>query len=235
MSRLGPAFYARPGGALGDVLTMLHLPYTVWHLSYVAIGAGLAAELDGFRLAGTLAAFALGLGMGAHALDELHDRPLRTTLPRWALVGIGGAGLGGAAAVAVAGAVVISPWVLAWAAGGVALAAGYALEWPPTLHSTLGFVIAWGAFPVLVGYWAQAESIGVAALVAAVAAAGTSLAQRRLSTAARFVRRGTNAAEAWFDDETWDRDRLLVTWEGALRAMSWAMPALALALVVRPR
>ena len=69
-----PAFYARPGSIRGDLIALLHPPYTAWHLAYVAIGAALAPTLDWTLLAGTLAAFFLGTGVGAHALDEWHDR-----------------------------------------------------------------------------------------------------------------------------------------------------------------
>ena len=58
-----PAFYAlRPGG-WRDYVTILHPPYTAWHLSYVAVGAGLAPRLDGWRLVATFAAFFLALGI----------------------------------------------------------------------------------------------------------------------------------------------------------------------------
>ena len=60
---------------------LLHPPYTLWHLSYVAIGATLAPRFDGGRLVATLLAFFLAVGVCAHALDELHGRPLRTTIP----------------------------------------------------------------------------------------------------------------------------------------------------------
>ena len=236
MSADGPAFYARPGTVAGDVLAVLHLPYTAWHLSYVAIGAGLATSLDGTRLLGTLVAFLFGLGVGAHALDEAHGRPLRTRLPRWALLAMGMGGLGAAGAIAVVGAIVISPWVLAWAMAGIVLAAGYALERPAFLHGAAGFAAGWGAFPVLVGYWAQSETVAPAAVAAATAAAASALAQRQLSTPARFVRRRTTSARAVFDrGESWSRQRLLRTWEDPLRSLSLAMPALAVALVIRPR
>ncbi len=76
-----PAFYAlRPGG-WRDLLTLLHPPYTAWHLSYVAIGAAVAPHLDGHRLLWTLLAFLLAVGVAAHALDELHGRPLQTASP----------------------------------------------------------------------------------------------------------------------------------------------------------
>src|SRR3954452_17657621 len=41
----GPAFYAlRPGG-WRDLVTILHPPYTIWHLSYVALGAAAAPAI----------------------------------------------------------------------------------------------------------------------------------------------------------------------------------------------
>ena len=236
MSDRRRAYYARTGTVWGDLVALLHPPYTLWHLSYVAIGAGLAPEWDGLRLAGTLAAFAFGLGIAAHAFDEVHTRPLGTTLPDAALWSLGIGGLAAAAVVTGFGVVVISPWVIAWAGAGAILAAGYGLEWSRLLHSNAGFALAWGAFPVLVGYWAQTESISLAALAGAAAAAFLSLTQRRLSTPARFIRRRTTDAEAVFDGaRRWDRRHLLDTWEGGLRALVWAMPALAVALLVRPR
>lgn len=229
----GRAYYARSGSVGRDLLALLHPPYTLWHLSYVAIGAGLADEVDWRRLAGTLVAFFLGLGIAAHAFDEVHDRPLHTGLSDRALWILGVGGLVGAAGVAVLGTYEISPWVLAWAGVGILLAPGYALEWSRRLHSDIGFALAWGSFPVLVGYWAQTESISWAALSAAVAAAFLSLTQRRLSTPARFVRRRTDRAEALFDDSRWDRDDLLRTWEGPMRALVWMVPLLAIAVLVR--
>ena len=62
MSDRRPAFYAPTGSLTGDFVSLLHFPYTLWHLSYVPIGAALAAELDWLVLGGTLAAFAVGLG-----------------------------------------------------------------------------------------------------------------------------------------------------------------------------
>src|SRR6476660_1601572 len=91
-----PAFYALGGGLVGDLLTLLHPPYTAWHLSYVAIGAAVAPRFYGYRLVWTLVAFLLGLGVGAHALDELHGRPLGTRLADRALVVLAALSLTGA-------------------------------------------------------------------------------------------------------------------------------------------
>ncbi len=227
MTARPPAFYARRGSKLSDLRTLLHIPYTVWHLSYVTIGAGLAPELDALRLVGTLAAFTAGLGIGAHALDEVHDRPLGTRLSDRILWALGVGGLVVAAGIAVVGAYVISPWVLAWATVGVALSVGYSLEWSSLIHSDLGFALAWGAFPVLVGYWAQSESLGLAAVIGAAGAAVLSLVQRSLSTSAKGIRRDRASETALSEDE----DRLLATWEIPLRLLSVAVPLVALAIL----
>src|SRR2546428_614338 len=74
--RLPPAFYGRRGGWRADWWTLLHPPYTLWHVSYAVIGAGLAPHLDWLALAATAIAFFLAVGIAAHALDEFHGRPL---------------------------------------------------------------------------------------------------------------------------------------------------------------
>ena len=78
--RRAAAFYdtGRGTGGIRDWITLLHPPYTVWHLSYVVFGAAVVPHLVLWRLGGTLLAFFLAVGIGAHALDELHGRPLGT-------------------------------------------------------------------------------------------------------------------------------------------------------------
>jgi hypothetical protein len=227
-----PAFYAPTGSLVGDVVSLLHVPYTLWHLSYIPIGAALAPALDLRILTGTLAAFLFGLGIGAHALDEVKSRPLGTRLSDRALWWLGTGAMAVAMAIAIAGGFVVSPWVPLWAAVGIVLAVGYALEWP-VLHTDLGFGLAWGAFPLLVGYWAQTETVTVPVVVIAGAATLLSLAQRALSTPARFVRRHTIEAVTRFDrDRQWDRAELLDTWEKPLRLLTWTTLALALGLLL---
>ena len=81
-----PAWYALERGGLRDYLTLLHPPYTLWHLSYVAVGAALAPHFQLNRMLWAIAAFFLAMGVAAHALDELQGRPLRTQIPGKALV-----------------------------------------------------------------------------------------------------------------------------------------------------
>src|ERR671930_1551025 len=97
-----PAFYAlRPGG-WRDLVTVLHLPYTAWHLSYVGLGAAAAPVLHLDRLGAALGAFFLAVGIGAHALDELHGHPLQTGLSRRALMALALTALAGAVGSVIA-------------------------------------------------------------------------------------------------------------------------------------
>ena len=92
-----PAFYALAPGGWRDYVTLLHPPYTLWHLSYVAIGAALAPHFKAAVLGLGLLAFFLGMGVASHALDELNGRPLQTRIGDTALVALAVASLAGAA------------------------------------------------------------------------------------------------------------------------------------------
>src|SRR3954469_17975890 len=145
-----PAFYAlRPGG-WRDLLTVLHLPYTAWHLSYVAFGAVAAPKLHGDRLAATLLAFFLAVGVAAHALDELNGRPLRTRLSDGVLIGLAGVALAGAVAIGIVGAATVSLGLVPFIAAGAFIVVAYNLElFGGRFHSDLWFAVAWGAFPAV--------------------------------------------------------------------------------------
>ncbi len=185
---LRPAFYAaNAGGGWRDYWTLLHPPYTVWHLSYVLLGAALAPDPDPRTVAGALVAFGLAVGVGAHAFDELKGRPLRTRIPGPVLVAMGSAALGIAVLIGLIGASMFGPAFLAFVVVGASLVVLYGLE-VPLIHSDAGFALGWGAFPVA----ATAFAVGAQPLptfLGATAAALLSLAQRRLSTRARAIRR----------------------------------------------
>jgi hypothetical protein len=232
-----PAFYAlRPGG-WRDALTLLHPPYTAWHLSYVGIGAAVAPHLYGYRLAWTLVAFLLGVGVAAHALDELHGRPLGTRLSdRW-LIAVAALSLTGAAAIGVVGALAISLWLLVFVAAGVILALAYNLELlGGRMHSDLWFAFAWGAFPALTAFFAQARELRGAAVLVAVACLMLSAAQRRLSTPVRELRRRTlsvSGEQRLTSGRRVELDaaRLAAPMEGALMACAAGMVLLAAGMV----
>jgi hypothetical protein len=219
-----PAFYAlRPGG-WRDYVTLLHPPYTLWHLSYVALGAALAPRMQWGLLGWTVLAFLLAMGVGAHALDELQGRPLRTAIPGSVLVGLAAASIAAACAIGVVVADRTTLWLVAFVVFGGLVVVAYNLELlGGAFHSDLWFAGAWGAFPLLTAYFASAERIRGEALAAAAFAFLTSLAQRRLSTEVRSVRRG-NLRPA---GEAADAELALRAPEAALRLLSAALPALA--------
>ena len=240
-----PAFYARQGGRAADWWTVLHPPYTVWHLSYVVLGAAMASTIDPVALGLSVLAFFLAVGLAAHALDELQGRPLGTSIGDRTLWTVAAVALAGACALGVVGVFFWAPvnWPLAVAIPvGAVLVVGYNLElFGGRLHTDSAFAWGWGGFPVAVGFVAQSPDLKVASLSAAVAATlagvGTSYAQRRLSTPARELRRRTadvtgTVTRADGSVEPLDRAALLTPLEGALRAMSWAIPTVAVAALL---
>ena len=232
-----PAFYALPPGGWRDYVTLLHPPYTVWHLSYVVIGACTVPDVNLGYLAWSVLAFFGAVGLGAHALDELNGRPLGTAIPSSVLVGIAFVGLGGAVVLGVYGMVLVSAWMLVFILVGASIALAYNLEWfHGAFHSDLWFALGWGAFPALTGSFAQLGRLTWAGLLAAAACATLSAAQRVLSTPVRRLRRNAVAIEgrAVYDDgtdEPLDNAWLRGTPERALRLLSLAVPLLAAALL----
>jgi hypothetical protein len=232
-----PAFYAlRPGG-WRDIVTLLHPPYTAWHLSYVALGAAAAPIVHADRLAAALAAFFLAVGIGAHALDELNGRPLRTTLKRGTLIALAVASLIGAVAIGVVGIATVSPLLIPLVVAGAVLVPAYNLELAGgRLHNDTWFALAWGAFPAFTGYFVNALTIGLEGIAVAAACFLLSTAQRRLSTPARELRRRTASVtgEQRLTDGAvveLSAQRLSDPLEGALSAMWLALVLLAAGLV----
>lgn len=234
---LPPAFYAGGESAFRQWLTVLHPPYTLWHLCYVVIGACLAPELDLFRLTLSIIAFFLAVGVAAHALDELNGRPLRTSISdaslKWAAV----SALIGAVGVGIYGIGLAGVGLVPLIAAGVFLVVAYNLEWfSGRFHSDSWFAASWGSFPLLVSHYAQAETITPVALLGAAAAFALSYAQRSLSTPARDLRRRVVRVEGELELATGgvqplNREELLRPLERALKALTWAVAALAVTLL----
>ena len=192
-----PAFYAlAAGSAWKDYVNLLHLPYTLWHLSYVVLGAAIAPTIHVDRLLITLLAFFLAVGIGAHALDEFNGRPLGTRIPRGVLLGLGLIPLGAAVALGATAGVVTTVWILPFVAFGGFIAVAYNLGfWNNRFHSDFWYAFAWGAFPVLTSYWVNSSDITASAVLLAFGCFTLSLAQRTLSTPVRIIRRKTLSVE----------------------------------------
>jgi hypothetical protein len=194
--------------------------------------------MDWSLLGWTTLAFALAMGVGAHALDELRGRPLQTRISSPVLAALAVVSISAAAAIGVAVAVSRSLWLLVFVAVGAFLVVAYNLElFGGRFHGGLWFPAAWGAFPALTAYFASARTLHGAAFAAAGYAFASSWAQRRLSTPVRLVRRRVVAIEGemQLDDGTvlpLDADALASSPEAALKALAAAAVLLAAALLL---
>jgi hypothetical protein len=201
------------------------------------LGAVAAPTVHGDRLAAALGAFFLAVGIGAHAFDELHDRPLGTRFSSRSLAIGGGAALLGAMTIGVIGVVTVSVTLLPLVVLGGAICLAYNLElFGGRFHSDIWFALAWGAFPAWTGYWVNALSFSLAGALVAVGCFALSVAQRRLSTPARRLRRATtslNGEQRLADGSSIELTRavLLAPLDGALAALSVAITVLACGLL----
>ena len=198
-----PAFYALSPGSWRDYVTLLHPPYTAWHLSYVVIGAALAPQWFPGRLGAAVAAFFLAVGIGAHALDELHGRPLSTRIPATVLTALAGVSIVGAVAIGIAGAVAVD-----WGAFPL-LAAYFACAGSIRVEALLA-----AAFAGLSSYAQRRLSSPVRRL------------RREVASVSGSIELGDGGREPI------TRGTLIAGNEAALRAFALGMVALAIALVV---
>ena len=232
----------RPGG-WRDLVTVLHPPYTAWHLSNVAFGAAAAAEIHTDRFVMTLAAFFLAVGIGAHTLDELNGRPLGTQLSDRTLIALAVCSLGGAVGIGIAGCFIVSATLVPFVAAGGFIVIAYNLElFHGRFHTDFWLAAAWGAFPALTSWWVNTLSFGSAKTVVAgalvtVGCYGLTAVQRRLSTPVRRLRRKTISVsgEQRMEDGTvipLTPSELAGPLDASLRGLSWAVVVLATGLVV---
>jgi hypothetical protein len=238
-----PAFYALQPGGWRDLITVLHPPYTAWHLANVAFGAAAAAEIHTDRFVATLAAFFLAVGVGAHALDELNGRPLKTQLSDRALIGLAACSLAGAIGIGIAGCFIVSASLVPFVLAGAFLVVAYNLElFGGRFHTDFWLAASWGAFPALTSWWVNTLSFGSAKTVVAGALVtagcfGLTAVQRRLSTPVRRLRRKTASVsgEQRLEDGTvipLNAAELAGPLDASLRGLSWAIGVLAVGLVV---
>jgi hypothetical protein len=177
-------------GWLRDTWVLSHFPYTCWHLSYAVIGAALAQVMNWPLLGWTVLAFFLGMGIAGHCLDELNGRPLKTTLPTWILWLLTGLGLGGALTIGIVIGVNKTVWVIPCIVFGAFIVFAYNMELGKGFfHRDIWFGLAWGAFPAVTAYVAQDHTLSLAAILMALFALLSSMAQRKLSLQSRFWRR----------------------------------------------
>mgnify|MGYP001588205755 CR=1 FL=1 len=212
---------------------VIHWPYTLFHLSYVVIGACLAKELNLPLLGWTLLAFFLGMGIGAHCYDLVKGDPLKLGLHPGTLIIVGFLALAGAVGIGLWQVWLdnVSLYLVVASAVGLILATGYGLEWKG-LHGNWQFAAWWAGFPLIVSYLAQGLAFTPVLIPVLIFALASATAQRVLSTRARYLRRlvGKAKVELWSLDGDYyleSKDSLLKPLDTTLAWLSLAMVALA--------
>jgi len=207
------AWYARGGGSkLGEFYTILHLPYTSMVLSYVLIGAMLSPTIYPDRVLLTLLAYFLGLGLSAHALNELHAAHWTKALGRNELIVIFALPLGGALIIGIYGTVKL------FAVFGSALASvtlmtlilfeifflfAYNTEaFNGRFHSDAAFAFSWAVLPTLLSYYVNSLRITAGVVLVALAMAATAGIEINLSRWCKDLRRRSALTELQFADGT---------------------------------
>ena len=190
------------------------------------------------RLLAALAAFFLAVGVAAHALDELRGRPLRTRLPDRVLIRLAVCGLGGATAIGIYGAATVSLTLLPFTARRRVPRARLrprvvrrALPHRLLVRRRVGRVS--GGDRLLV----NALTLRAAGVLAVAACFALSIAQRRLSSPVRELRRRTlsvSGEQCLRDGRVipLDARRRATPLDDALAACALAVTLLAIALVV---
>ena len=206
-------------------------------LGIVVIGAALSPVLHVDRLAGLLAAYLLGLGGGAHFLDEARGHPWGTGFSTRALYVLAALTLIPAVGIGMYFAWTLDSLFLIFVILGAFFALAYNLEWfGGYFHTDPWFAFSWGALPFVTSHYLQTGSVALWALPLAGALACTAGVQINLSRWVKGHRRSAakgDASESSRALEQADIDRLIVRPQLALKLIVWVLDLLAVALLLR--
>ena len=239
------AWYARSGGKVRELYTIMHLPYTSMVLSYVLIGAAISPSMHLSRLILTLLAYFLGLGLSAHALNELHVRHWGENLTRHELEILFLLPLIGAISIGAYGMLIlydasrslIAPLILLvfiftetffLIAYNSDIAKG-------RFHSTVSFAFSWAALPVIISFYVNALTITLPAVLVASAMAATAAIEITLSRWCKDFRRKNPTVELQFADRTkqdLNAPELIASPEKALKLIVIAVDLLSIGLII---
>jgi hypothetical protein len=209
---LSGAWYALGGSKTRELYTILHLPYTSMVLSYVLVGAALSPHVYLERLLLALVAYFLGLGLSAHALNELHARHWGEALGKRELEALFLIPLVGALSIGAYG-----TFVLYVASGGILASLvllgfivletfflfAYNTDFSGGLfHSDVAFAFSWAALPTIISYYVNALTITIVPILMSLAMAATAGIEINLSRWCKDFRRKSQLAEMHFADKS---------------------------------
>jgi hypothetical protein len=221
-------YFAASGTKLGDLYNILHVPYTAMVLAFVIIGAAASPMIHFDRLGATLLAYFLGLGIGAHSLDQLEPQGSHYVkkLSRRELASIAILSLGTAAALGLYYVLTIGVLLIPFIAAGVFFAVAYPLPsrtFGAVFHNHPTFALSWGFLPAVTSYFVNAVALTPAALVVGVATASAAWIEIRLSRSARSARRQGLPAVAYRGQENGLRLLVGLTCSFAVLSLAWRL------------
>jgi hypothetical protein len=187
-------YFVEPRSKLGDLFNILHLPYTAMLLSFVVIGAAVSPGFHLDRLAATIGAYFLGLGIGAHAIDQLEPSGSHYVkkMGSQELVGLAAVGLAGGTAIGLYYALTLTPWLVPFILVNLFFAIAYPLPSHAArglFHNDLTFSFAWGFLPFLTSYFVNSPAVTAGSVVLGLPAAAVAWGEIRLSRRARMARK----------------------------------------------
>lgn len=182
------------------VVGLLFLPYTAMVLAFTVMGAMMSTRIDWSRVAGLALIYLLALGIAAHALDALGAggrRPWGRYLSDRQLVLAALLALIPAFCLGLYYAASISPNLLPIAVLEGFFLLAYNLEWfGGRFHADGWFALSWGALPVIAGYILQTNTLALAPILFAGAAAAISMVEIKASRPYKELRRRTPLSSA---------------------------------------
>lgn len=173
-------------------------PYTLMNGCYVLIGSLLAPAVHYDRMAGMFAVYLLEVGVAAHSLDAMgSNRPWGGFLTRPQLALLATSGLLPGLAVGLFYALNYAMLLLPLGALELFFLLSYNLEWfGGSFHTDFWFAASWGFLPVLVGYAAQTNTLGVDSLAAGLFGFFTAYVEINASRPYRTLRRGPDGGSS---------------------------------------
>lgn len=240
MESMSPAWYLmQSSNPIVRFLNSLHIPYTILHLSLVALGCVLATQINWLYFVLILGAFFCAMGVSSHHLDLLQGDPLRLGFSRKFLWIV--AALGFVIAVSLGTYYVyLDRWYyfIIFIVVGPLLACSYNLEWfRGKLHNDNSFAFFWGVFPFLCGYLVQNHTMTPVLILGAIFCYLVARIQRVLSWRVRFVRRRMDGffGVGFVNDKCSlgiTREWLIEADEKALALLCFAIPVLVVVLAL---
>lgn len=193
---MSQTWYQAEGSKLAEMWTILHLPYTLMNLSFLAIGFGIAGIQRWDVFGWILLAYFLGLGIAAHSFDQLPgmgSNYIKHLTPKelWAL---GLSALCAAIIIEAYWMIELGTWHLLWL---IPLQTFFVWAYPNSkfmkgfFHDDGWFAVSFGSITVMVGFYINTSSFNPMFIPWAVLAFIISLIEITLSRYVRTVRKNT--------------------------------------------